>query len=428
MDHPLLSAVISSQSDYHPDSVTVAQAQRIISAFVTPLCAKEEVSLYAALGRVLAKDIISPINVPVHDNSAMDGYAFDSTNLRDDAVISLKVVGTAYAGRGVDGTVGVGECVRIMTGAAIPAGCDTVVPQELTQQTSGDSVTIPPSVVKAGGNVRRTGEDLQLGTPALSSGKVMTPADIGLLASLGIANVPVQRRLRVAFFSTGDELRSIGETLDAGCVYDSNRYTLYGMLTRLGCDVIDMGVVRDNPAVLETALRSACMQADVIITSGGVSVGAADHVKQAMEQLGEVAFWKIRMRPGHPLAFGAISCEGKSACLFGLPGNPVAVMVTFLCIVRNALLQLMGANSAPLPLLRVTSQCAIRKKAGRTEFQRGILSADKNGNQQVRITGSQGSGILRSMSEANCLIVLQEDIGNVNAGDPVDVLLFDGLI
>jgi molybdopterin molybdotransferase len=211
-------------------------------------------------------------------------------------------------------------------------------------------------------------------------------------------------------------------------VYDSNRYTLYGMLTRLGCDVIDMGVVRDNPAALETALRSACMQADVIITSGGVSVGAADHVKQVMAQLGEVAFWKISMRPGHPLAFGAISCDGKSAYLFGLPGNPVAVMVTFLCIVRNALLQLMGAKSTPLPLLRVTSQCAIRKKAGRTEFQRGVLSPDKNGNQQVRITGSQGSGILRSMSEANCLIVLQQDIGNVNAGDPVDVLLFDGLI
>jgi molybdopterin molybdotransferase len=239
--------------------------------------------------------------------------------------------------------------------------------------------------------------------------------------------VPVQRRLRVAFFSTGDELRSIGEPLDEGCVYDSNRYTIYGMLSRLGCDMVDMGVVKDDPASLEAAFRTACENADVIITSGGVSVGAADYTKQMMALLGDVSFWKIGMRPGRPMAFGKIASNGHSAYLLGLPGNPVAVMVTFYFFAREALLHMMGAASDPLPLMRVASQSAIRKKPGRTEYQRGILSLDANGHQQVRITGAQGSGILRSMSEANCMVVLRHEQGSVNAGDAVDVMVFDGL-
>jgi molybdopterin molybdotransferase len=313
-----------------------------------------------------------------------------------------------------------------MTGAVMPAGCDSVVPQEFVT-TEDDVMVMAPGTIRAGDNRRLAGEDLQAGSPALRRGKIVRPADLGLLASLGVAEVPVQRRLRVAFFSTGDELRSIGQPLDEGCVYDSNRYTIYGMLQRLGCDLIDMGVVRDDPQALEEALRDACENADAIITSGGVSVGAADYTKQIMARLGDVTFWKIGMRPGRPLAFGRIHSNHRSAFLFGLPGNPVAVMVSFYFFARDALLRMMGAD-APLPLVRARSAATIRKKPGRTEYQRGILARDAEGQPTVTITGAQGSGILRSMSEANCMVVLHDEQGTVQAGEMVDVLLFDGLI
>ena len=427
-----LSDLVSCLSDYDPDALPVAQAQQIIGGFIAPVNAIEKLAIRAALGRVLAADIVSPIDVPAHDNSAMDGYALRGSDLvaatGNNTALTLRVIGTAYAGRAFDAAVGSGECVRIMTGGVMPDGCDTVVPQECTQDATNDSVTLPAGVVRAGDNRRLKGEDLTAGRSALRQGKILRPADLGLLASLGVAEVPVRRRLRVAFFSTGDELRSIGEVLDPGCVYDSNRYTLYGMLTRLGCDLIDMGVIKDEPAALEAAFRSACENADAVITSGGVSVGAADYTKQIMAQLGDVTFWKIGMRPGRPMAFGRINSSADSAALFGLPGNPVAVMVTFYFLVRDALLQMMGASPAPLPLLRASAQSAIRKKPGRTEYQRGILSTDASGQQQVRITGSQGSGILRSMSEANCMVVLQHEQGNVAAGEAVDVLPFEGLL
>ncbi len=425
-----LSDLVSCINDYDPNALPVAQAQQIIRSFIQPVNAIEKVAIRAALDRVLAADIVSPINVPAHDNSAMDGYALRGCDLITDADLTLRVIGTAYAGRIFDGKVGRGECVRIMTGAVMPDDCDTVVPQECTQDTTQDSVTLPASGVRIGDNRRRMGEDLAAGQPALQQGKILRPADLGLLASLGVAEAPVQRRLRVAFFSTGDELRSIGEALDAGCVYDSNRYTLFGMLTRLGCDLIDMGVIKDKPAALEAAFRSACENADAVITSGGVSVGAADYTKQIMAQLGDISFWKIGMRPGRPMAFGQVNSGSKSAILFGLPGNPVAVMVTFYFLVRDALLQMMGASpsAAALPLMRASAQVAMRKKPGRTEYQRGILSIDASGQQKVRITGSQGSGILRSMSEANCMVVLHHEQGNVEAGEIVDVLLFEGLL
>lgn len=428
MSTPSLAEVVSCLSAYDPDALPVAQAQQIIREFVTPVQAVEKVALRSALDRVLAHDIVSPIDVPPHDNSAMDGYALRGGDLDAARPVTLKVAATALAGGVCDRTVAAGECMRIMTGAAMPAGCDTVVPQESTQAASDGTVTIPPGTVKPGDNRRLRGEDLAAGKPALKRGKILRPADLGLLASLGIAEVPVQRRLRVAFFSTGDELRSIGEPLDPGCVYDSNRYTLYGMLTRLGCDLIDMGVVGDEPAALEAALVSACENADAIITSGGVSVGDADYTRQLMTRLGEVAFWKIAMRPGRPLAFGKIASNGRSAWLFGLPGNPVAVMVSFYFFAREALLRMMGADSAPLPVMRMSASQAIRKKPGRTEYQRGIISANADGNRSVRLTGAQGSGILRSMSEANCIVVLPHDQGMVSAGDMVDVVPFDGLI
>jgi molybdopterin molybdotransferase len=421
-----LSDIADRTAGYDPGSLEVGRAQEIIRAYVKPIAGVEAASLTASLGRVLAEDIISPIDVPAHDNSAMDGYAFNGAALRTQA-LELKIAGSAFAGHPYPDTVAAGECVRIMTGAVMPAGCDTVVPQELAQLPAEGVVSIAPGLLKSGDNRRRRGEDLASGSPALCKGKILRPADLGLLASLGIGEVPVQRRLRVAFFSTGDELRSIGEPLEDGCIYDSNRYTVYGMLARLGCDVLDMGVVRDDPVSLENALRTACENADAIVTSGGVSAGDADYTTDVMARLGDVMFWKLAMRPGRPMAFGRIASGGKNAYLFGLPGNPVAVMVSFYFFAREALLQMMGARHEPLPQLRVASQSAVRKKPGRTEYQRGILSLDGEGKPQVRVTGSQGSGILRSMSEANCMIVLGHDQGNVNPGDSVDIVLFDGL-
>lgn len=357
-----LACVVSCLSDYDPNALPVAQAQAIMRDFVQPVTGVARVPIRSALDRVLAEDVLSSIDVPAHDNSAMDGFAFASAELsrdsgRDDLV--LRVIGTAYAGTAFDGTPGPGEAVRVMTGAVMPAGCDTVIPQEFTQ---GDAagVRFARDAVRAGDNRRLRGEDLAKGNAALAAGRILRPADIGLLASLGIAEVPVRRRLRVAFFSTGDELRSIGEPLDAGCVYDSNRYTLHGMLSRLGVELIDMGVVRDDPAALEAAFRTAAENADAIITSGGVSVGEADFTKQMMAQLGDVTFWKIAMRPGRPMAFGRIASNGHGAVLFGLPGNPVAVMVTFYHFVRGALLRMMGR---PRPARRWCRPPAWRRSA-----------------------------------------------------------------
>ncbi|MGH8854421.1 MAG: molybdopterin molybdotransferase MoeA [Telluria sp.] len=421
-----LAKVVGCLSGYDPDALPVRDAQRIIRDFVQPVRAVEKVALRAALGRVLAEDVISPIDVPAHDNSAMDGYALRGDDLHAEGPVTLRVIGTAFAGSPSGLAPGPGECVRIMTGGVMPQGCDSVVPQECVTQDA-DHITQGAGLIRPGDNRRFAGEDLKAGSPALRHGRVVRPPDLGLLASLGIAEVAVQRRLRVAYFSTGDELRSVGEPLDQGCVYDSNRYTIYAMLQRLGCDILDMGVVRDDPAALEAALRSACENADAIITSGGVSVGAADYTRQVMGKLGEVTFWKIGMRPGRPLAFGRIASDGRKAFLFGLPGNPVAVMVSFYFFAREALLRMMGAE-APLPLLRARSSVAIRKKPGRTEYQRGILSTGADGQPEVRITGSQGSGILRSMSEANCMVVLHDEQGNVVSGDMVDVIPFEGLM
>ncbi len=405
----------------------------------------------AALDRVLAVDITSGIDVPAHDNSAMDGYAFHSQELEAGNSLTLRVIGSVEAGSHFEGVPGAGECVRIMTGAVMPAGCDTVVQQELTAVVDGsDTIRIARNCVHAGANRRLAGEDLQRGQIALRRGKILRPADLGLLASLGVAEVAVQRRLRVAFFSTGNELRSLGQPLDAGCVYDSNRYTLYGMLKRLDVDLIDMGVIRDDPAALDAALRSACENADAVITSGGVSVGTADYTKLSMAALGEVLFWKIGMRPGRPMAFGSLVSNHRRALLFGLPGNPVAVMISFYFFVRNALLQMAGATPQPLPRLTVKSLSAIRKRPGRTEYQRGIVApvesaasaasaasgtsnetsnASPTGSSwQVRLTGAQGSGILRSMSDANCIIVLGDRQTDVQPGDDVEIVLFEGLV
>jgi molybdopterin molybdotransferase len=426
-------------AQYDPHALPVSAAQAIVRQWVSPVMAVERVPLRDALDRVLAVNIVSPIDVPSHDNSAMDGYAFKRAALAlgeptGNSMVQLTIVGKALAGHPFEGGIDVNQCVRVMTGACLPAGCDTVVPQELVERNAdATSIRFAANAIAAGANRRLAGEDLAQGHVALRAGRIMRASDLGLLASLGIGEVSVRRRLRVAFFSTGDELRSLGEPLDPGSVYDSNRYTLFAMLRRLNVDTLDLGVVRDEPAALEAALRSAAASADVVLTSGGVSVGEADFTKQLLRTFGDVAFWSMAMRPGRPLAFGRIwSGErpgvGLPALFFGLPGNPVAVMVTFYQIVREALLLMSGATPQPLPVIHAKSRRAIRKRAGRTEFQRGVAEPDAHGQWHVTPTGSQSSGVLSSMSEANCFIVLGHDEGEIAEGERVDIMLFDGLI
>ena len=414
---------LSCADDYDPNSMPVPKAREVIARYLSPIGTVERVPVRSALGRVLAGDVISPLDVPSHDNSAMDGYAVRFADLKSDAKVTLKVTGSSFAGAPFKGAVSAGQAVRIMTGGVVPSGADTIVMQEHAEAKDGQ-VTIG-SGHRLNQNLRRAGEDLQQGQPALRKGQPVRPAEIGLIASLGIAEVSVYRKLRVAFFSTGDELVSIGSPLGDGQIYDSNRYTLYGMLKRLDCEIIDMGVVRDDPKLLETAFREAATVADVVITSGGVSVGEADFVKILLNQLGEVVFWKIAMKPGRPLAYGKIG----NAHFFGLPGNPVSVMVTFYQFVRDALLKLAGRDPIePSPTFKVPCTSTLKKAPGRTEFQRGILSRDNNGNLSVRVTGEQGSGILRSMSEANCFIILPTEQGNVTPGTLVEVQVMEGVI
>ncbi len=413
----------SCADDYDPNSMPVAKARAFIHQFLEPVAGVLRVPVRTALGRVLAEDVVSPVDVPAHRNSAMDGWAMRGADLKAEGESTLQEIGASFAGRPFAGRVGPGQCVRIMTGGVVPEGADTVVMQERAR-ASGTSIAFA-SGQKTGQNVREPGEDLRAGAVALRRGRLVRPADLGLIASLGIAEVAVYRPLRVAFFSTGDELKSIGTQLGAGEIYDSNRYTLFGMLTRLGCEVLDMGVVRDDPRLIEAAFQQAARSADVVITSGGVSVGEADFVKDLLAKLGEVVFWKIAMKPGRPLAYGKIG----HAHFFGLPGNPVSVMVTFYQFVRDALLVLMGADPVE-PVATFTATCAsrLRKAPGRTEFQRGILTRSTDGSLSVRATGEQGSGILKSMSEANCFIILGDATGNVEPGAPVEVQLLEGLV
>jgi len=445
-----LNTLSGCAAGYDPQALPVSAAQAIVLQWVTPLAASERVPLRDAVSRVLAADVISPIDVPAHDNSAMDGYAFDGAALdaaldtasgaaldaAPGGTLTLTVAGKAFAGHPYTGETGAGNCVRIMTGAPMPAGCDTVVPQEQTEITSedtGERITFAAKALTHGANRRRRGEDLAKDTVALRAGRLLRASDIGLLASLGFADVAVKRRLRVAYFSTGDELRSPGEPLDAGCIYDSNRYTLGAMLKRLDVEAIDLGVVRDEAATLAGALVRAAQCADVVLTSGGVSVGEADFMRAQLQTLGDVTFWGLAMRPGRPLAFGRIWSGGKPgaghpALLFGLPGNPVATMVAFYQIVRPALLAMAGAAPQPVPLIPARCDVAIRKRPGRTEFQRGLAMRDNTGQWRVTPTGSQSSGALSTMSEANCFIVLAHEASGLDVGDAVDIMLFDGLV
>lgn len=423
-----IDQIAATLQGFNPQDLPAASVNQFLARLVEPVTATETVGVFAALGRVLAEDVVSPISVPPHDNAAMDGFAFDGAALRPGQPLTLQLAeGTAFAGTAWAGTAQPGQCVKIMTGAIVPAGLDTVVPVEFVK-VEGNQVTVPPDVLQRGDNRRLLGEDLMAGQPALRRGQTLGPAALGLIASLGLPQVSVVRRLKVAYFSTGDEILSLGEAPREGAVYDSNRYTVFGLLTRLGIEVIDMGVVKDEPAALEDAFHQAAREADAIITSGGVSMGEADHTKAMMKQLGDVAFWRIAMRPGRPMAVGRIEEQGKSSVLFGLPGNPVAVMVTFLAFVRPALQRMKGCTDSEPVLLKARSAEALRKKPGRTEYQRGIVTRAADGTLHARTTGNQGSGVLRSMAEANGLIVLHHGQGNVAVGDEVDVMMFDGVI
>ena len=434
-----MNKLVNANQEFQSDFLSVTEARNAISTLIQDIQlqakrsdAMEKLPLKQCLGRILANDILSPINVPANDNSAMDGFAFNSKELKTDREqIHLHIVGTVYAGQTSVPPTQASECIKIMTGAMMPPDCDTVIPQEFTQLSDEGLITFAKDTVRAGENRRLRGEDLQAGKPAIQQGRILKASDIGLAASLGIAELGVYQRIKVAILSSGDELCDMSEALVSGKIYDSNRFSLHACLSRLGFEIMDCGIVRDTPEDLRHAFASASQKADVIISSGGVSVGEADFTKQIMDELGEVGFWKIAMRPGRPMAFGSlkpISPKTSPTVFFGLPGNPVAVMVTFYQFVRNALLQLNGALKPEIPLVLVQSAEAIRKKSGRTEFQRGVLFRNSEGKLFVKSTGSQGAGILRSMSEANCFMILHHDQGNIAPGDWVDVEIFDGLL
>ena len=403
-------------------ALPLSEALDRVLAAVAPVSDSERLPIRQALGRVLAIDVRSTINVPAHDNSAMDGYALRSADVPEAGPLKLRLIGAAFAGRPFDGRVGKDECVRIMTGAPLPEGADTVVMQE---RVSADNDRVLVNTLPAhGANVRLAGEDIQAGDVALSAGVQLQPAHIGLLASIGFAEADVLRRPRVAFFSTGDELCEVGTPTQPGQIYDSNRYTLFGMLQRLGTEIVDLGVIRDRPDELEAGLRHAAEDADLIVTSGGVSVGEADYLVEIFDRLGQIDFWSVALKPGRPTVFGTLG----NALYFGLPGNPVSVMATFYQLARPAILKLSGLGPQVPVLIRATSTATIKTKVGRSEFLRGLLSRDQKGQYRVTKTGHQGSGILSSMTQANCFILVPEHAEVIEAGSEIDVQPFEALV
>ena len=413
----------SCESDFDPNSLPVAEALSRIQQVVLPPTNVESVELIQSLNRVLAKDIPSPVNVPNHTNSAMDGYAVRIKDITENPVTELKLIGKAFAGHAFVGRLQAGDAVRIMTGAVIPDGCDTIIMQEDTEVISDNKIRVDNNH-KKGQHVRYAGESLKRGEIAIESGRRLNPADIGLLASLGVAQVDVYKKPTVAFFATGDEVKSLGEELMHGEVYDSNRYTLNSMLTKLNVEILDLGVIGDDPQLTANTFKQAAKQANAIIVSGGASVGEADYVRSTLAELGDVSFWKLAMKPGRPLSFGKL----ENAIFFGLPGNPVSVMVTFYQFVLPALKRMMGEIDTQPKRFRVPCVSSLKKRPGRTEYQRGRLFYDDDNVLKVESTGQQGSGILSSMSRGDCFIVLSDDCEGVDAGNLVDVEPFIGLM
>lgn len=403
-----------------PAFLSVVQGQEKILSLVNTVSKIEACKIENAYGRVLAEHIISPVNVPQYTNSAMDGYAIRSDDVDRD---SYQVVAEVMAGHAYDQPLEVGQAVKIMTGAPTPRNGDTVVMREQASQ-EGDKVTFNGSNIKAGQNVRQAGEDLAIGSDVFTAGTRLASPEMGMIASLGFGEANVFRKLKVAVFSTGDEVQAPGTEQKANSIYDSNRFTIMGMLEKLGCEILDFGILEDNEQLMIEALENASAQADVVMTSGGVSVGDADYIKLALDKLGQIDFWRINMRPGRPLAFGQINNKP----FFGLPGNPVAVMVSFINFVEPALRKMQGEQGwKPLKVNAIATE-NLRSRQGRTEFSRGIYELDDTGRLTVRTTGKQGSGILRSMSEANCLIEISPAIDTVKAGESVTIIPLQGRI
>jgi molybdopterin molybdotransferase len=425
-----LTEIAHSLQGYDPAYTSVPSALAFLDQLVDPIDEVEELDLPAALDRILAGDLISPLDVPPQDNSGMDGYAFDGSVLSErSGEIELQVMGTALAGKPMGVTLGPGQCLRIMTGALLPVGIDTVIAQESVRlDTDGSRIRFSSHAVRRGDNRRLRGEDLRRGTLALRNGQRLSPPRLGLAASLGLGRLKAYRRPRVAVVSTGDEIQACGDTLREGAVYDSNRYSLIGCLRRLGCEITDLGLVRDQPAQLRQTLEGAAAHADLIISSGGVGPGQADHTRAGLSGMAEMMFCQLAMRPGRPLGVGRIQAAAgkRPALMLALPGNPVASLVSFLVLVRPALLKLMGCREAAPPLLRARSKEPLHKKPGRTEYQRGRVSVDGQGQLWVELTGDQGSGILSSVAQAHGLIVLPHESATVKPGDWVEVMMFDG--
>ena len=413
---------LSCESDYDPNSLPVAEALARIQQVVIPLTKTENIELMGALNRVLSADIPSPVNVPNHTNSAMDGYAIRYQDIVENPITELTLAGKAFAGHVFEGQLESGQAVRIMTGAVMPEGSDTVIMQEDTNVISDQQIRVDNNH-KKGQHVRYAGESLKQGETALQAGRRLNPADIGLLASLGVAQVTVFKKPTVAFFATGDEVKSLGESLQHGEVYDSNRYTLNSMLSRLNVEILDLGIIGDDPQLTADTFKHAAEQADAIIVSGGASVGEADYVRSTLTELGDVSFWKLAMKPGRPLSFGKL----ENAIFFGLPGNPVSVMVTFYQFVLPALKRLMGETDTKPKRFAVPCVSELKKRPGRTEYQRGHLFYDGD-ILKVESTGQQGSGILSSMSRGDCFIVLPDECDGVIAGSMVEVEPFFGLM
>ncbi|MFH4809957.1 bifunctional molybdopterin-guanine dinucleotide biosynthesis adaptor protein MobB/molybdopterin molybdotransferase MoeA [Vibrio alginolyticus] len=403
-----------------PAFLSVVQGQEKILSLVNTVSEIEACKIENAYGRVLAEHIVSPVNVPQYTNSAMDGYAIRSDGVDRD---SYQVVAEVMAGHAYEQPLEVGQAVKIMTGAPTPRNGDTVVMREQAIQ-EGDKVTFNGANIKAGQNVRQAGEDLAIGSDVFTAGTRLASPEMGMIASLGFGEANVFRKLKVAVFSTGDEVQAPGTEQKANSIYDSNRFTIMGMLEKLGCEILDFGILEDNEQLMIEALENASAQADVVMTSGGVSVGDADYIKLALDKLGQIDFWRINMRPGRPLAFGQINNKP----FFGLPGNPVAVMVSFINFVEPALRKMQGEQGwKPLKVNAIATE-NLRSRQGRTEFSRGVYELDATGRLTVRTTGKQGSGILRSMSEANCLIEISPAIDTVKAGESVTIIPLQGRI
>lgn len=405
-----------------PGLLPFEQALSTMLAQITPITETQTVAIEKVLNYVLAQDVLSPINVPPHNNSAMDGYAFSLESLKENTTLTL--AGRSMAGAPFQGECQLGQCIRIMTGAKMPAGCDTVEMQENTEVTAdGEQVTFLQEKTR-GSHVRLAGEDIQTGQEVLVKGHRLTTIDIGLMASLGVKEVHVYRRLNVALIATGDELKLPGQALTEGDIYESNSFVLSAMLEKLNVNVIDFGIVEDDFEAIKSAFEQADKQADAVISSGGVSVGDADYTKMVLDDLGEIGFWKLAMKPGKPFAFGKL----PNSVFFGLPGNPVSALVTFHQLALIALTKLQNALPINRTCIDVKTTTDLRKSPGRLDFQRGVLTVNENGENVVTSTGAQGSGILSSLSKANCFIVLPSEQGRVKAGEKVTIQLFDHFI